>query len=414
MKPKNFFILILLLIVGFASITTSLFINGIIKLGFNSDDFLVRFVNANIDGVDTPSVINSDGTIINYSTKELLTIGDASSLIFDVKNSSTQYDAMIEINCDIDNPQYRDFYSFSKNIPSIIKAGETKSGEIVVELIKSSLEILEEEFTCTITATPIGKSIDDEKDSDDSEDDGKNSDNGEDDEKDSDSGEDDEKDSDDGEDDGKLIVIDKGGNALNLGNKLSINQEDFYVISVDEEADYVYLLSALNVVKSNDSQEYEQKDVAMSEYKTAFSSSAFWKDTCSYSTIGNNLKVCNLLSHELIEKQHIVEYMAYQYGNKFGEGIKGRLMTVEEVLALAPNASKTIRTITGDYADIIIGADSKEGSLLYWLDTANDFRSLWAVYGSTSSLSSFGFSYSYYFGCRPVIEVPKNLIKIKH
>ena len=381
MKSRKTLILIFLLIIGFASVTTSLFLNGIINLGFNSQDFVVRFVNANIDGVDAPDVINSNGTIINYSTKELLSLGEKSSLIFDIENSSTQYDAMVEIICNVDNPKYREFYSLSKNVPSIIKAGETKPGEIVVELIKPSLKNLEEEFTCTITSTPIEKSINGENDFGDIE------------------------------DDGELKVVDKGGNGINLGNKISINREDFYVIGVNEETNYVYLLSALNVVKANDSQEYVQKDVAMSDYRTVFSNSAFWKNTCSYDTVGNNLKVCNLSPDELIEGEHIVEYMAYQYGNKFGEGISGRLMTVEEVLALAPNASKTIRTITGDYADIIIGADSKEGSLLYWLDTANDFRSLWAVYGSTSSLSSFGFSYSYYFGCRPVIEVPKNLIQ---
>lgn len=380
MKTRNILILIFLLVIGFASITTSLYINGLIKLGFNSDDFVVRFVNANIDGVDTPNAINSDGTIINYSTKELAHIGDESSLIFDIKNSSTQYDAMVEISCDIDNPQYKEFYSLSKNIPSIIRAGETKSGDIVIELIKSSLEKLEENFICTITSTPVGRSMaDDETLVDD-------------------------------ENEGNLKVVDKGGNGINLGNKISINNEDFYVIGVNEESDYVYLLSALNVVKSSDTQEYEQQDVVMTDYRTVFSSSAFWTSTCSYSTVGNNLKICNLVIDELIEDQHIVEYMAYQYGNKFGEGIKGRLMTVEEVLALAPNASTTIRTITGDYADIIIGSDSQEGSLRYWLNTANDFRSLWTVYGSTSSLSVFGFSYSYYFGCRPVIEVHKNLI----
>ena len=44
------FILIVFLILGFASITTTLVINGVLNIGENTDDFKIIFTSAKLDG----------------------------------------------------------------------------------------------------------------------------------------------------------------------------------------------------------------------------------------------------------------------------------------------------------------------------------------------------------------------------
>ena len=53
MKRKSIIaVTILLLTIGFASISTTLIINGSTKVGENTDDFSVIFTSASLDGQD--------------------------------------------------------------------------------------------------------------------------------------------------------------------------------------------------------------------------------------------------------------------------------------------------------------------------------------------------------------------------
>lgn len=72
MKKKKGLVLggILLLGIGFASISTTLYINGNVNISENTEDFNVVFTKAVVDSVDESStVISEDGKTINYTTR---------------------------------------------------------------------------------------------------------------------------------------------------------------------------------------------------------------------------------------------------------------------------------------------------------------------------------------------------------
>ena len=102
MKKMNAFLLILFLIIGFAAVSTNLFINVIANIGENKEDFDVIFYSAMLDElVVSSSVISEDKKTINYSTNELTIPNESSVLVFSVLNNSSFYDAEVSIECNI-------------------------------------------------------------------------------------------------------------------------------------------------------------------------------------------------------------------------------------------------------------------------------------------------------------------------
>ena len=57
MKKKGILLVVLLLAVGFAAVTTTLFINGTTNIGTNKDDFDVYYSKAKVNGVEDNTVI---------------------------------------------------------------------------------------------------------------------------------------------------------------------------------------------------------------------------------------------------------------------------------------------------------------------------------------------------------------------
>ena len=66
-------VLIVLLVIGFATISTNIMINGNANLSFNENYFNVIFTEATTDGTYT---ISEDKQEINYTTKSLSNVGD--------------------------------------------------------------------------------------------------------------------------------------------------------------------------------------------------------------------------------------------------------------------------------------------------------------------------------------------------
>ena len=154
---KGIIIALILMSIGFALVTATLTINGVINLGFNKDDYDIYFSKAIVDGKDKSREVIDEKTRkkITYETGELKTIGERSVLEFEVTNNSRQYDATVEIECVPKNQEKFDEYvTIKSEMPvDIIKAQSREKGTVTVELIKSSIESISEEFTCTITAT---------------------------------------------------------------------------------------------------------------------------------------------------------------------------------------------------------------------------------------------------------------------
>ncbi len=163
MKKKVLF-LIILLVIGFASISTTLVINGVIGIGANKDDFNVIFTEALLDDDSTNVTISENKKNISFTTKMLTTIGDSTILNYKVKNTSTQYDANVSINCTNNAEEYVEITSSfdGKTIPLAeavkMSAQEVKSGYINAKLTKAYVgEDKEIKITCSLVVNAESK-----------------------------------------------------------------------------------------------------------------------------------------------------------------------------------------------------------------------------------------------------------------
>ncbi len=149
-----------MLIVGFAAVTSTLVINGILNIGENKDDFKIIFTSASIDRTKRNDVISRDKTVINYETKILSTIDEESVLDYEVTNTSRNYDAEVDIVCNIvdenDNAiEGNNIYVDMTYEPNkmILLSGETKKGKITARLIKAVTEPMDINIKCALTGT---------------------------------------------------------------------------------------------------------------------------------------------------------------------------------------------------------------------------------------------------------------------
>ncbi len=149
-----------MLIVGFAAVTSTLVINGILNIGENKDDFKIIFTSASIDRTKRNDVISRDKTVINYETKILSTIDEESVLDYEVTNTSRNYDAEVDIVCNIvdenDNAiEGNNIYVDMTYEPNkmILLSGETKKGKITARLIKAVTKPMDINIKCALTGT---------------------------------------------------------------------------------------------------------------------------------------------------------------------------------------------------------------------------------------------------------------------
>ncbi len=164
MKKRSVLLIILLLTIGFAAVSTTLILNGNVNLGFNSTDFEsdIIFTKAKpqTEGIATISETKKE---IIFNTEKLEDVGQVSTLEFDVTNKSRNYDADVTIVCGLTEEfaSYSDYVTITTDLESPFEliAGKTKTGHITVEMTKAFDGALEKdiEFMCTLVATPIGR-----------------------------------------------------------------------------------------------------------------------------------------------------------------------------------------------------------------------------------------------------------------
>ncbi len=145
---------VLILVIGFAAVTTTLVLNGGLLIS-ESDDFKIIFTEAILDGKKDNSLISSDKKTITFESQELLDLNDKTTLEYMVANTSRNYDANVSVNCSISSDTNE--YVYVRNNPSemIVEAGTSKKGTIEVELIKVLTESKEVSLTCELVSTPI-------------------------------------------------------------------------------------------------------------------------------------------------------------------------------------------------------------------------------------------------------------------
>ncbi len=149
-KKKIIGLVILVMAIGFAAISTTLIINGSTKIGENIDDFDVYFSEATLDGKNISNeAIGENGKVITYTTTDLKTVGQTSVLDFEVTNASKNYDANVSVTCDTVDSDYISVSLEPTNF--IIDATTTENGKVNVKLNKNSVEEQTITFKCKLT-----------------------------------------------------------------------------------------------------------------------------------------------------------------------------------------------------------------------------------------------------------------------
>lgn len=144
---KSIVVLVLLMVIGFAAVTTTLTINGVIRLGANQENFKnnLIFNKAELTYSDTNKTvaegevtIREDKKGINFNTQELKNIGENVTLTYDVTNNS-QYRAEFKgITCTVTNAEGTDVTEAVNNNTEYITLEYTKNKDAEGNNVKIS------------------------------------------------------------------------------------------------------------------------------------------------------------------------------------------------------------------------------------------------------------------------------------
>ena len=155
MKKKSAIIIaIILMSIGFASISTTLIINGNANVSENNEDFSVIFTAASIDGKDVyTTAVDDTKKTITFTTSELKTLNQTSVLKYEVTNNSSQYDANVIVTCVPKagtTAKYTSIKNKLDNDVAVVKAKTSVNGTLTITLDKTSTESVTEEYTCKL------------------------------------------------------------------------------------------------------------------------------------------------------------------------------------------------------------------------------------------------------------------------
>ncbi|MCR5223571.1 MAG: InlB B-repeat-containing protein [Bacilli bacterium] len=155
-------IFLLLLTIGFATVTTNLIVNNLTNISLTPDDFNVYFSKAITNDSGSAS-ISSDNKIITYSTNTLVNIGDKAELTYRITNDSKQYDAQINLAINFDDIEDKDrfkitYITFSDQDSYLLEAKTSKEGKVIIELLKPYIKDASVSFNITIDAEAKSRS----------------------------------------------------------------------------------------------------------------------------------------------------------------------------------------------------------------------------------------------------------------
>ena len=160
MKKRNIIILVVMLVVGFASVSTTLIIRGNLNLGYD-EEFKSSVVYTRAELENGKVEINQNEQNIDFETEKLENVNQVTTLEFDVTNKSRNYDASVTIACGL-KEDFKDFSEYievemSLESPFLLESSETKTGYLTIKLKKAYNKELETriEMSCKLVATPI-------------------------------------------------------------------------------------------------------------------------------------------------------------------------------------------------------------------------------------------------------------------
>lgn len=163
MKKKCLiFVVVALLLVGFASVATTLVINGSFIVGENKNDFKIIFTNASLNSNEEQAFISEDKKSIHFVTSELKNVNDTATLEYEVSNTSRNYDADVQISCHYKESEINLSGLLDLEfVPSdmVVLAGESKSGMVKVTMTSLSTEDVDVELVCELVANALERDV---------------------------------------------------------------------------------------------------------------------------------------------------------------------------------------------------------------------------------------------------------------
>ena len=165
-KGLGLLILVLMMVIGFAVVTTNLVINGATTVATNPTNFDVIFSYATTDEGGS-ATISQDKKSITFNSKTMSLVGDTSTLNYTVLNQSSDYDANVSVTWRaidiINNVDYSDYYTvslvgFNTDDPTAIAAKNYADGRIVITLNEPIIESVSITFTMTLNVNAVERS----------------------------------------------------------------------------------------------------------------------------------------------------------------------------------------------------------------------------------------------------------------
>lgn len=154
-------VVILFLTIGFASVNSSLSMNGDTIVNSDIDDFNVYFSNVLVNGERDLSIVQSS-TQLDFSTI-LEDLGNTYVIEYEITNGSSAFDANVSINCSDSNEYLEVSNDFDSEEP--IETKQSRVGTLTLKKIKVNAgEIINNRVSCSILAEPIERNSTDSSD----------------------------------------------------------------------------------------------------------------------------------------------------------------------------------------------------------------------------------------------------------
>lgn len=152
MKRYGIIIIVLIMAIGFAAVSTTLYIIGETSVAGNPDDFEVYYSDAYVNGLQDLSVVTGKRSI-NF-TATLTGVGDTYILDYDVTNGSRFFDADIEVSCKGGNQYLKVENEFKTN--EDLEALQTRRGTLRLTTLKTlAQDELIVDINCDIDAKSV-------------------------------------------------------------------------------------------------------------------------------------------------------------------------------------------------------------------------------------------------------------------
>lgn len=373
-KNKSILVLVLLLAIGFAAVSTTLVLNGTLNLGFNQNDFSVIFTEATMtDGEGSTVTINDKKDTITFTSSKLTMLNEESVLDYKIKNNSSQYDANVTINCITEENEYIEVVNtlesdvIGENYKTTLTAQEIKSGKITVELTKAVTEDKSVSVTCEINASPVERdNVVEKTDAPKWEWKSDNDANG----------------------------------VVSIGDELTFGSESFYVYNTENNEYKLMAKYNLEVGNATNSQHPAEKETYLQSSRAI----GIKEESPTYATV-------KFSDNSQQYEGSIVEGYVNKYKEKLvsmglDETTEATIISKEELDALGCNSNSYVGSHTCSRAPAFVLNTS------YWTRSPDDYDTNYVWYvESDGGFGRSGYSNGYNFGVRPVLTIPTILFE---